>query len=194
MTPAIADHPMAAYHFYQLGLQYYAAARFASLGGLLPVSGNLFHHAVEMTLKGKLTHSLSLKQLQKTLGHDLKKIWHKFKALFPNDDLSSFDQLIDRLDDFEKLRYPDNLLANGAQIMVGFGEVGQVWSGQPTYSLSVTEVDALMAQLFVLCPVNPGAYMGRGDHHAAVVEVIERGNASCAGWFSERADNAVASS
>jgi len=44
--------------------QYYAAARFAVHAGCIPVCGNLFHHAVEMLLKGglaKKTEAIALR-------------------------------------------------------------------------------------------------------------------------------------
>jgi hypothetical protein len=119
MTPAIQDFPMADYHFYAIGLQYHAAARFAAVSALMPVSGNLFHHALEMILKGKLTHTLSLDRLKKC-GHDLRKVWRRFKRMLPTEQLSPFDDLIAKLDQFETLRYPDDLLKRGAQISVGF--------------------------------------------------------------------------
>src|SRR5262245_52180009 len=40
--------------FYDCGMQYYVAARFAARAGLVPTHGNLFHHAIEMCLKAAL--------------------------------------------------------------------------------------------------------------------------------------------
>jgi hypothetical protein len=43
MTREAADR-----EFMRLGTQYYIAARYVAWAGLLPVSGNLYHHAIEM--------------------------------------------------------------------------------------------------------------------------------------------------
>jgi hypothetical protein len=40
--------------FMETGGQYYTTARFAMHAQCMPVCGNLFHHAVEMLLKGGL--------------------------------------------------------------------------------------------------------------------------------------------
>jgi hypothetical protein len=60
------------------GLQYEIAARYAAFAGFVPVCGVLFHHAIEMYLKGQLCLSLSEPQLR-CLGHKLKKVWKRFQ-------------------------------------------------------------------------------------------------------------------
>lgn len=59
--------------FFNIGTQYYIAARFSALSRLLPVSGNLFHHAIEMYFKGYLVTKFALTDL-KSLGHRLPDI------------------------------------------------------------------------------------------------------------------------
>jgi hypothetical protein len=49
--------------FMKLGVQYYAAARAIQL---LPVTGNLYHHALEMFLKAGLSRKYSLAELNRT--------------------------------------------------------------------------------------------------------------------------------
>jgi len=58
--------------FMRLGVQYYVAARSAALVGatLMPVCGNLYHHALEMFLKAGLSRKYSLAEL-KRFGHKL---------------------------------------------------------------------------------------------------------------------------
>ena len=46
--------------FFSAGTQYYVAGRYAVIVGLIPVAGNLLHHAVEMFLKGGLASSISI--------------------------------------------------------------------------------------------------------------------------------------
>ena len=72
--------------FLNLGIQYYAAARSAVLAGLLPVFGNLYHHAIEAFLKARLSQKFTLKQLKdekQGAGHKLPLLWNSFKAEFP---------------------------------------------------------------------------------------------------------------
>jgi hypothetical protein len=42
------------------------------------VTGNVFHHAVEMFLKGALAKTKPLSDLKK-LGHNLPNIWKEFR-------------------------------------------------------------------------------------------------------------------
>jgi hypothetical protein len=53
--------------FIATGTQYYVAGRYAVIAGLMPVAGNLLHHAIEMCLKGALSKKAgkSLQQLKK---------------------------------------------------------------------------------------------------------------------------------
>lgn len=54
--------------FFHLAVQYYVAARFAARAHLIPVSGNLYHHAIEMMLKAQLSRSIPLQRLWKELA------------------------------------------------------------------------------------------------------------------------------
>jgi len=183
---AIHDHPSADYHFYQIALQYYATGRFAALTGLMPVSGNLIHHAVEMMLKGRLTHTLTLAQMAAPpYRHCLPRIWQAFKALFPGEDLTRFDQFIDLLHDFDSIRYPDRIMRQGAQMAVGFVTENRMGGHdparpEPSYRLSITDLDDMLNALFRHCSINPQAYLHAYNDAA---EVIRRHNVSCQGWF-----------
>jgi hypothetical protein len=81
----------------------------------LPVCANLFHHAVEMFLKGGLARKHKLSDL-KDMGHDLKKLWNAYKAEFTNSTLKRHDKTISGRNKFEDIRY------NG---------VIAAWSGPP---------------------------------------------------------------
>ena len=100
---------------FQLATQYYASGRFAALSGMLPVCGNLLHHAIEMYLKGALAKTLNLNELR-GLNHNLMQIWDRTKQTYSNANLASFDDAIARLNLFERLRYPDAVLREGAQM------------------------------------------------------------------------------
>src|SRR5947209_14704236 len=141
---AINDHPDADYHFYQIALQYYAAGRFAALTAMMPVSGNIIHHAVEMMLKGRLTHTLTLGEMAaRPYCHCLPRIWQEFKALFPGEDLTRFDGFVDLLHEFDSIRYPNRILRQGAQMTVGFVTENRLGGRdparpEPEYRLSIT--------------------------------------------------------
>ena len=141
------------------------------------VPGNLFHHAVEMLLKGLLSRTVSLKDLKdrKKFGHSLLKLWPAFKALFPVENLIEFDQMIDELERFESIRYPDEILKHGAQTVIGRGRGRPMVSSsrtEPQYQIGMGDVDAFFGRLFPLCRMNPKAYFsflayneeGRADH------------------------------
>ncbi len=188
MGAAIDDSVMAGFHFYQLGMQYYAAGRFAAVNAMIPVAGNLLHHAFEMILKGNLVKQYSLEQI-KDCGHKLRKSWGRFKARYPNENLARFDGFVDGLDEFENLRYPDDLLQNGAHITLGFtpGQTGSGFSplpGQPYYDLSIADFDALMKQIFRLCGIDPSRFLLA----PGAIESVTQFNASCIGWFPKHED------
>src|SRR6266511_3456198 len=159
--------PGAYQHFYKIALEYYVSGRAALLCGNTRTPGNLLHHAVEMLLKGQLSKTIPLEVLaaRKKFGHDLPKLWTAFKGLFPTDDLTEFDTMIDELHKFEEIRYPDHILDHGADITLGFcrgkpctrSTPGQT---QPEYQMGVGDVDAFLARLFPLCRLNPRSYFG----------------------------------
>ena len=152
-------------HYFSLGTQYYVAARAATIAGLLPVPGNLFHHAVEMFFKGDLSQELSASAL-KALGHRLTRIWAAFKKKHNDRTLSSFDLRIRALDKFELIRYPDAIAARGmyATISVGpFTPTIESASGRtpPGFHLVVQELDHLVGTIFHKASMNPTFFFGR---------------------------------
>jgi HEPN domain-containing protein len=105
MTTPEARH---AQDFCELATQYYVAARIAARGALMPVYGNLFHHAVELYLKASLVATISLKKLKRPpFGHDLTVLWARFKQVAVDPALDRYDFAIRTLDKFERIRYPD---------------------------------------------------------------------------------------
>lgn len=159
------------------------------MASLVPVAGNLLHHALEMILKGELSKRLPLADIKKNYGHDMVKTWAAFKALHPGEDLSGFDQLIADLDRFEKIRYPDEVLKKGAAMSLGFvgAEARPLLrrSGGPNtpeYTLPVKEVDALVARLFTVCRINPSAYSGW--MHPEARRFLQYMNSEYEGWVT----------
>ena len=151
--------------FFSTGTQYYVAGRYAVIVGLIPVGGNLLHHAVEMFLKGGLAVSMELKEL-KNLGHHLPRIWRSFKARLGKDGFNRFDHTIDSLHAFEELRYPDSIISRGAQMMMGVtGTPTLAGSAQiiptPSYELYLSEVDPLVGAVFEAASINPAFFIAR---------------------------------
>ena len=181
-------HPRAFRHFYKIALEYYVSARAALLCHNSLITGNLLHHAVEMLLKGQVSKTVPLEELKnrKKFGHKLPKLWMAFKGLFPTEDLTEFDTMIDELEKFEKIRYPDKMLAYGACIGLGFGRGKPVTSmtpgrTEPEYQMGVGDVDAFFARLFPLCRLNPKAYFSFLSSQGR--QVLTEGNAESKDWL-----------
>ncbi|HVO66243.1 MAG TPA: hypothetical protein VMT12_07160 [Syntrophales bacterium] len=146
--------------FFDHATQYYVVARFSAFSGLLPVSGNLFHHAIEMYLKGYLVSKLTLPEL-KSLGHRLQEIWNRCKKEIADAELDKFDQVISELDKFESIRYPDQILSQG---MIGLINVKKQHGSaasvapkrlEPKYEIVIEEIDSLVKVIFQKSSINP---------------------------------------
>ena len=145
--------------FYSLAIQYYVIARFGAFAGFLPVSGNLFHHAIEMFLKGHLSSKLDLTEL-KGLGHRLQDIWVRFRADVSDVTLDRYNAVIAELDSFELIRYPDDIVARGmsASIDLKRSAISSVTLApgrpEPSYKIVVEDVDRLVEAIFEKSSVN----------------------------------------
>ncbi len=148
--------------FLKIGVAYYIAARSAARAGLISTVGILFHHAIEMCLKARLSHQCDLKRLsQKPFGHDLDALWNAFKAQFPEENLNRFDHTIQAVNAFSNLRYPDKIVAEGAQISLNWHpSVGAARSASlPCYEIIVTDIDHLILKVFEICSRNFSAFL-----------------------------------
>ena len=185
---AAQPHPGAFEHFYKIALEYYIGGRAALLRGNRLTTGNFFHHAVEMLLKGQLSKTIPLEDLKnpRKFGHKLPKLWIAFKGLFPTDNLTEFDTMIDELEKFEKIRYPDEMLAHGAGIGLGFGRGKPITSTtpgrtEPLYQTGMGDVDAFFARLFPLSRLNPKAYFGFLSPQGR--QLLTEGNGEAKSWL-----------
>jgi len=88
-------------------VQYYVAGRFAASAAFSPIHGNLLHHAVEMFLKTALIDIVDAKEMKHSYGHDLIKLWERFKEKTADPAMDRFDETIRALHKFEKIRYPE---------------------------------------------------------------------------------------
>ena len=149
--------------FISTALQYYVTGRYAVLAGQVPVAGNLLHHSIEMFLKGGLAKKqMALNEL-KGFGHNLPKLWTKFKEQLPDPSLTDFDTLVAELHKFDDLRYPDSILAKGMSVNVGVRKALSAAGGptgpEPRYELCLENLDALVGAIFRVASVNQKAYV-----------------------------------
>jgi hypothetical protein len=173
----VSDNPYA-YLFVSSGCEYYTTARFAMHAQHSLVCGNLFHHAVEMLLKGGLAYrGKSLTELT-SMGHSLKKLWRAYENDHPEAELERHNKTINRLDKHEDIRYPN---PNVHSMGLSLG-----WSGEPAevktsgrrktpkqYAIVVSDIDDLVADVLKTSSWNPGVFMGTNP---AALEAIKRQN------------------
>jgi HEPN domain-containing protein len=164
--------------FVRRGCEYYASARFAMHAGQSYISGNLFHHAVEMLLKAGLANNgTSLSELR-DMGHRLRKLWRAYKDQHTEAGLERHNKTIKGLDKFEDIRYPNPDLHS-----IG---VAMEWSSKPfevktfgglrapkQYPLRVSSIDDLVADVLKASLWNPGVFMGNNE---AALEAVKRHN------------------
>ena len=172
MVPFPMHNKEARAEFFLLASHYYISGRHAVICGFIPVAANLLHHAIEMYLKGTLTHWLSMAEL-KRLNHDLNKIWTKFRSLSEDQSLSRFDAAIRQLQRFEQLRYPDAVLRKGmsCQFALRRGDlVGVPRRFRPkasSYALVLEDMDELVRVILDNAKTPPaGAFPGILHLHA----------------------------
>ena len=159
-----ADADMVRMNFFGFGFQYYLAGRYAVAAQLLPVAANLLHHAIEMLLKGELTH-LDEKQ-RRSMGHDLTKLWPAYKKkIAAEDTLASFDPVIETLNKFEEIRYPDEMGSTGMHCTFALGKATPIETNvqnsersEPVYQLFLGDIDALVKAILDKCGLRPIAY------------------------------------
>jgi hypothetical protein len=161
--------------FFKAAGQYYVAGRYSAFAGFIPVTGNLFHHAIEMFLKGGLSKTgMSLANLKK-LNHDLPDIWATFKDLFNCPNLNRFDPLITSLHRFEEIRYPDLIVQKGLTASIHILSQAGVNQRKATYELCVQDIDELVAQIFTTASANPRAFLsGRFYKQEAKQYLVEQ--------------------
>jgi hypothetical protein len=162
-TPA-RDPEWLTFEFYSTGMNHYVAGRWATLAGLMPVYGNQFHLAVEMFLKGALVGKGVAPDDLRRFGHKVKRLWKAYKRYYDDGTLAQFDQLIQRLDKFEKIRYPDQIV-KGLTMGISIGADEQTTVRTPTplphYEVNLATIDGLVRAIVERASVNPTALMHR---------------------------------
>ncbi len=146
--------------FLVIGSQYYALAAYCSEHMYLPVGVTLFHHAIEMLLKGILSKRMSSAELKK-IGHNLEQLWKEIKSEIPDNRFSKYDMTIEKLNKVELIRYPDLIVDKGYVLSVRLGSPTPIdipgTENLPQYQVNVTdlyEIASLMFEVFDI-PINP---------------------------------------
>jgi hypothetical protein len=175
--------------FYACGMQYYVAARFAARAGLVPTHGNLFHHAIDMCLKGALVGTLTVAEM-KGISHHLPMLWDRFKEKETDPALARFDSTIYALDEFESIRYPNKIVDEGMHVNVVWQpEHVTTSSGSaerpPKYEVIIADIDTLVIEVLHRASVDPrflvSSSMMRYD--AAAREALAYQNQHEASWL-----------
>jgi hypothetical protein len=148
--------------FLILGVQYYIIARHAAFEFIEPTCANLYHHAVEMLVKGCLVKKMGLAGLKK-IGHSLQRLWIVFKDNCKDSSLDAFDFVISDLDKFEEIRYPEKLISDDLSIEISIGPGPSLSSSllgrPPKYTLDVEKLDDLVSAIFSFSPLpSPGYF------------------------------------
>ena len=149
--------------FFRTGAQYYVVGRFSAFASFLPITGNLFHHAVELFIKGYFAPTTTPNE-RKAWGHNLKSIWSRFKGQVADPTLARFDATIAELHKFEDIRYPERLVKQGMIAGISYvkptGPITVPGRTEPTYEIVLEEVDELVRVMFEKSSRSPIAFMG----------------------------------
>ena len=173
--------------FFDLATKYYVAARLAARAVLLPVHGNLFHHAVEMYLKGALVGTLPMEQMKKPpYSHDLTALWDRFKTKEADPALARFDPTIQALHEFESIRYPDKIVDKGMLASVAWQPHHAVTASgsakmPPKYEFIIVEIDNLVIEVLGRASVNPKFFSMKIT--GAAKEALAYQNPQAAAWL-----------
>lgn len=173
--------------FFDLATKYYVTARLAARAGLLPVHGNLFHHAVEMYLKGALVGTLPVEQMKKPpYSHDLTALWDRFKTKADDPALARFDLTIQALHEFESIRYPDQIVDKGMIATIVWqphhatSESGSA-EMPPKYEFIIVEIDNLVIEVLRRASINPKFFIMKIP--GAGKEALAYQNPQAAAWL-----------
>lgn len=152
-----------AHWFVDRGCDYYVVARY-SIDAQRWVSGNLFHHAVEMMLKSGLRKKGKRLEELRRAGHRLTRLWRMYKSEYPDGALRRHDKTIKTLDRFEEIRYPNPDLASIGMSIGWSGPPGEIktFGGLKTprqYAAVADQIDELVADILRTSSWNPGVVM-----------------------------------
>ena len=146
--------------YLELGSQYFVIARYCASISFGPIYATMFHHALEMLIKGCLIKSYSSQDL-KRVGHNLSKLWSMLKSSTGTKTLTRYDKTINDLNKVELIRYPDAMAKQGfvLNVKLGIPEPSRISkkNNQPQYFVNVSDLDDIALEVFNICKVNPKA-------------------------------------
>ena len=129
-----------------------------------------------------------LAELSRTpFGHALLGLWDAFKA-DTGADLREFDDAIAAVNEFETLRYPDDVMTRGPIMNLAWAHGPRPYFAKadaptiPQYTLVVSDVDRMAATIFTVCSRNLQFFTGGMNAYAR--EAVTYENEACAGWFT----------
>lgn len=167
--------------YWRIGVQYYLVGRAAFFLRARMVTGNSFHHAVEMLLKEKLQQKYTLAQLKsQEFGHRLPNLWTVFKELVDDPALDVHDDVIAELHRWEEIRYPpqDKELVPTSGLLKGERPdvllVGGAKANQ--YHLELESIDELVAAIIKAVPLDVAAVKWEIETQCIGAEAYARDN------------------
>jgi hypothetical protein len=141
----------------------------------MPIDGILFHHAIEMLLKGGLLQKRTLSDVEE-MRHWLKKMWRAFTEDLPEPQLKRHDGTISSLAKYHHLHYWDVASAGmtsqwerPAQPVITYG----TGKSPKQFGLVVSDIDDLVVDILKAAGWNPGTFMGTNPF---ALEAVTRHN------------------
>jgi hypothetical protein len=151
MSRSADRKPASSAEMFQIGLEYYVAARGAWERTHFQVIGNLFHHGFEMMLKGVLVQSGRFTTKDMTdHRHDLPWFWTQTKSGVLQD-WSRFDQFIDDLQRWDLIRFGDFPEGKPKHLVIDAIRAARALPtlpGHDEYRLCLEDADELFVFLF----------------------------------------------
>lgn len=160
--------------------KYIYVARYAALQLDPVLSGYQYHLGLEFLLKAALINRFSTKQL-KYIGHDLMLLWHSVKGLYSPTDLNAHDFVIEALNEFGDIRYPDQFLGKNVVFNLRInvhapGLADSIAPGARKYEVDLAALDNVVLDLFKLIGVPTAAYFkGLNQNHIGAQPVLSPG-------------------
>jgi hypothetical protein len=181
LRACMADQPdhrpwLRGIRFFHMGLDYYICGRFSLQGQLLDAAGNNYHHAIELYLKGYLAfkQKVPLEELKKKFGHNLVKLWERFRTHETAPQWEPFKDTVEQLNRFEELRYPRDVAEGpaGVENTKAFSPSFRSPKLNPKmYQLGRHEIDHLVVGFYAIVAWTPqGGHLTVAGRQALVFE------------------------
>lgn len=166
------------HHYLVLAFEYYVAGRFAALTQLR-IAANLLHHAIELLLKHALLQDVPQERLsheaekiKKRQGHDIDKLWARYKGSAGDPQLNRFDSIVTELNRWEDLRYGG--FPTGLPTTMMFSPRRGEWrhklrNPNDVYVLVLEDIDDVFAEILATSGINP-KYLGVRFHSNTAIQ------------------------